>query len=85
MTGRALRAAARVALLALCPGHISQRALERLLGVSQGYLSRLRASHGAAVPSAALVAALALLANDPGRRLDELQDYWVRHADGPET
>ena len=47
----------------------SQRSLERLLGLSQGYLCRLRA--GAGNPSPALIALLLLLANDP-TRVDEL-------------
>ncbi|PSM31696.1 helix-turn-helix domain-containing protein [Haliangium sp. UPWRP_2] len=47
----------------------SQRSIERLLGLSQGYLCRLRAGDGN--PSPALIAVLLLLANDP-RRLDEL-------------
>ncbi|HNI61644.1 MAG TPA: helix-turn-helix transcriptional regulator, partial [Pseudomonadota bacterium] len=43
--------------------HISQRRLEQLLGLSQGYLSRIRA--GAGNPSPELVSHLALLAQDP--------------------
>lgn len=52
----------------------SQRRLERVLGLSHGYLSRLRT--GAGNPSAELVSNLALLAGDPQRRLAELQNYW---------
>ena len=55
--------------------HISQRQLEQLLGLSQGYLSRLRA--GAGNPSPELVSHLALLAKDPSTRLSELQRYWA--------
>lgn len=54
--------------------HKSQRGLERLLGLSQGYLSRLRAGTG--TPSAELVSHLALLAHDPIARLGELEGYW---------
>jgi transcriptional regulator with XRE-family HTH domain len=43
----------------------SQRSIERLLGLSQGYLSRL--GRGAGNPSPALIALLTLLANDPNR------------------
>lgn len=43
----------------------SQSQLERLLGLSQGYLSRL--AGGAGNPSAALVALLTLLAHNPSR------------------
>ena len=47
----------------------TQRALEKRLGLSTGYLCRLRS--GAGTPSVSLVAVLVLLANEPGR-LDEL-------------
>jgi len=52
----------------------SQKRLEQLLGLSQGYLSRLL--HGAGVPSPELVSNLAILANDPQTRLRELERYW---------
>jgi hypothetical protein len=55
---------------------ITQRRLEQLLGLSQGYLSRLKTERGEG--SAQLVATLALLAQDR-RRLDELNRLW-----GPE-
>ena len=54
--------------------HVSQRKLEHLLGLSQGYLSKLRArSRG---PSAELVSQLALIAHNPKDRLRELEQYW---------
>ena len=53
---------------------ISQRKLELLLGLSQGYLSRLRA--GLSNPSPELVSHLALIACDPKPRLSELHRYW---------
>lgn len=56
---------------------IPQRRLEQLLGLSEGYLSRLRGRRGDA--SAQVVSALALLAQDPRRRLKELDRLW-----GPE-
>lgn len=68
-----LRERVRVAIDALM-GHISQRRLERLLGLSQGYLSRLRSGSGN--PSPELVSHLALIANDPPGRLGELQRFW---------
>jgi transcriptional regulator with XRE-family HTH domain len=43
----------------------SMRSIERLQGLSQGYLSRLR--RGAGNPSHTLIAVLTLLANDPNR------------------
>jgi hypothetical protein len=55
--------------------HISQRRLELLIGLSQGYLSRLRI--GAGNPSAELVSHLAMLAHDPKTRLAELERYWA--------
>jgi len=56
--------------------HAAQRRIELLLGLSQGYLSKVRA--GARDPSAELVSQLALLAGDPEARLRELEDYWNR-------
>lgn len=53
---------------------ISQRRLEQLLGLSVGYLSRLRGRRGDA--SAQVVSVLALLAHDPKRRLRELDQLW---------
>lgn len=61
-------------LLDRLSGYISQRRLEHLLGLSQGYLSRLRS--GAGMPSTELVSHLALLANDPTERLRELERFW---------
>lgn len=53
---------------------IPQRRIERLLGLSVGYLSRLRGRRGDA--SAQVVSVLALLAQDPKRRLKELDQLW---------
>lgn len=69
-----LRRRARAAVAEVC-GHISQRRLEKLVGLSQGYLSRLHGGHG--TPSAALVALLTLLARDPLVRLRELEISWL--------
>jgi hypothetical protein len=69
-----LRHRVRVAIDTLSPRYISQRQLEQMLGLSQGYLSRLRA--GAGTPSAELVSNLALLARDPLLRLHELRQFW---------
>jgi hypothetical protein len=55
--------------------HVTQRRLELLLGLSQGYLSRLRI--GAGNSSAELVSHLAMLAHDPKNRLAELERYWA--------
>jgi hypothetical protein len=53
---------------------VSQRRLEQLLGLSPGYLSRVRNGRGDA--SAQLVSALALIAEDPKRRIKELDHVW---------
>ncbi len=54
--------------------HVSQRKMERMLGLSHGYLSKLR--NGSCDPSPELVGNLALLAHDPKRRIRELVEYW---------
>jgi hypothetical protein len=53
--------------------HVPQRELERLLGLSGGYLSKLK---GGKETSATLVAALMLLASDPVTRVEELRQAW---------
>lgn len=59
--------------------HCSQRALERLLDISQGYFSHVRAKDHHT--STTLLSLLALIAADPKTRLAELQHYWksARH------
>lgn len=52
----------------------SQRKVESLLGLSAGYLSRLKA--GAGTPSPALVLQLQQLALDPVPRLIEIERIW---------
>jgi transcriptional regulator with XRE-family HTH domain len=65
------RAAAEISRL----GQVySQRYIEVLVDLSQGYLSRLRAGDG--VPSASLLSLLALLSADPSR-MEELKRYWA--------
>ena len=54
--------------------YLSQRQLELLLGLAQGYLSRLLAQAGN--PSSPLVLLLGLIAKDPQARLNEVQAYW---------
>lgn len=54
--------------------HSSQRRIEALLGLSPGYLCRLKA--GARNPSPELVSYLASLAREPEARLAELESYW---------
>lgn len=58
---------------------VSQRRLELLLGLSQGYLSRLRGGDG--TPSPELVNHLALIARDPRARLREIECYWAVYDD----
>ena len=71
---KALKRRVRRAINKLTP-HITQRRLEILLGLSSGYLSRLRS--GAGNPSPELVSNLALIAKDPQVRLLELERYWT--------
>ena len=52
----------------------SQRQLEKSLGLSHGYLSRLYRRKG--TPSSVLVALLTLLAHEPRQRLRELEQDW---------
>src|SRR3982751_3733790 len=68
-----LRRLAGKELRALAP-YISQRQLELLLGLAQGYLSRLLAQAGN--PSSPLVLLLGLIAREPQARLAEVQAYW---------
>ena len=68
----AIRAAFRALVAPLVSracARVSQRRMEAILGLSQGYLSRL--ANGSGTPSPPLVALLTLLANDPSR-LDEV-------------
>jgi len=51
---------------------ITQRRLEQILGLSQGYLSKIRS--GTSRPSPMLVNCLYLLAADPERRLREVEE-----------
>lgn len=62
---RALKAVAREA---------TQARLEQLLGLSQGYLSKVKS--GERDPSPELVGELHVLARDPRRRLQELERCW---------
>ena len=64
-THRRERAAALIDRLC---ARISQRHVEHVLGLSQGYLSRLRT--GCGTPSPLVLAALTLLANDPSRVIE---------------
>ena len=68
-----LRRLAGKELRAISP-FISQRQLELLLGLAQGYLSRLLAQAGN--PSSPLVLLLGLIAKEPQARLAEVQAYW---------
>ena len=51
--------------------HTSQRRLEQLLGLSHGYLSKIRS--GSSTPGVTLVSCLRLLAVDPASRLQEME------------
>jgi len=62
----------------LASADVSQRRLEQVLGLSVGYLSRLRTKRGDA--SAQLVSAFVLIAEDPKRRLSALDHVWQPEA-----
>jgi len=62
------------ALVAIASAEITQRRLEQVLGLSLGYLSRVRAKRGDA--SAQLVSTLVLIAEDPKPRLSALDRAW---------
>jgi hypothetical protein len=68
----ALSRLAREALEILVDG-VTQRQLEERLGLSPGYLSKVKRGHE--IPSAPLVSALVLLAVRPAR-LEELENVW---------
>ena len=68
-----LRQRAKAAIERLQP-HVTEAELERLLGLSRGYLSRLRAAQRD--PSPDLVALLTLLAKAPRSRVIELRRSW---------
>ena len=70
---RELSKRAKKALAEISPS-LSQRRLERLLDITQGYLSRIGGGH--ATPSPQLVVLLALLANDP-TMLEWVARYWA--------
>ncbi len=67
-----LRTRVRIAIDILSM-HVSQCRLERMMGMSQRYFSRLRA--GSRNPSPELVSHLALLCRDPPKRLEELAKF----------
>jgi hypothetical protein len=69
----ALRATFEKAIAVLTK-HRSQRTLERLLGLSQGYISKLLSR--TKTPSEALVTHVLTIAREPGVRLQELEDDW---------
>ena len=64
----------RAALVRLKP-HVSQKELELLTGLSQGYLSRVKAQDGCV--SAQLVALLMMLAESPVAQLAALRRCWA--------
>jgi hypothetical protein len=61
--------------------HVPMRRLEQLLGLSEGYLSKI--SGGRAEPSAELVAHLATLSTDVAGRTMELERLWQKASQPP--
>ncbi len=74
--GQALSAKSEDAIRELA-GAIPQREMERLIGVSAGYVSKLK--HAQAEPRGPLTALLMLLADDT-RLIDRLRDLWSMRA-----
>ncbi len=70
-----LRQLAIANLEKLAASRVTQRRLEKTLGLSHGYLSKIRS--GASRPSAALVSCLYLLASDPECRLREMEESFA--------
>lgn len=68
-----LRERARRAIKTLV-AHISQSKLEKLLGLSHGYLCRVRAGKG--TPSFALEVLLTVMAADPAVHLSQISAQW---------
>jgi len=60
--------------------HAPQQELEQLLGLSHGYLSKLR--NGRKDPSPTLVGELMMLAENPRKRVAELRRHWAAAASG---
>ena len=74
-----LCARARKAIDDMTEAHVSQRAVERALGISVGYLSKLRS--GEKIPSPELVLNLAFIAKDPAKRVHEAEEFWSKETD----
>ena len=70
-----LQKLAVISLEKLAASRVTQRRLEKTLGLSHGYLSKIRS--GASRPSAALVSCLHLLASDPECRLREMEESFI--------
>ena len=65
-----------LALLDRLVEHVTQREMEQILGLSAGYLSKVRT--GTSTPSPMLVACLRLLSRDTERRLREVRSAATR-------
>jgi len=76
---RLLAAAVKSAIKKIAE-HARQRELEQLLGLSHGYLSKLR--NGKKEPSPALVGELMMLAENPRKRIVELRRHWAAAGSG---
>lgn len=75
-----LLAGAATAAIAKLAEHARQQELEQLLGLSHGYLSKLR--NGKKEPSPALVGELMMLAEEPRKRVVELRRHWAATGSG---
>lgn len=61
-------------LTVLTPEFVTQQDLERVLGLSRGYISKLK---GGKESSPAIAGLLGLLSVDPQARLSELNEFWA--------
>ena len=75
-----LLAETATAAIAKLAEHARQQELEQLLGLSHGYLSKLR--NGKKEPSPALVGELMMLAENPQKRVIELRRHWAAAGSG---
>ena len=73
----ALNAMARRAIHTIA-GSVSQSELERALGLSAGYISKLKNEERD--PSPEIVARLATIARNPKKRIREILDVWEKKA-----
>jgi len=73
-----LKARAQAAIAAIIERGVTQQRVEQALGLSQGYLSKVR--HGTTNVTPLLVSQLWRLSKSPSRQIRELERYWEHAA-----